>query len=665
MASLNSWERSHLCSSSAGRMECLLKLSEITLKNIDGIVKTARDNPLHEIKHIMKRQQTKKGEPPSKPVQLANKYLIGRDRGLTDEFTPSGLEQALLRTNSEIFGSSIESLVDPQAFNTEADTLLQLVRDRLLHKCIPSLQSEVQLPTTTTTTLVNETYNRRRTSSRASSIGARAITELLELPAKSLRRKIETRLNYLRQNPKKQKMLTREITCARKLREEEHKINFVNENKRVISPETTPLSPTRGEEVINRKLEHDMQWMKAQYTKELEREVANKRRAAVSRCKLLHVLMVIGVTQTHFAEKIKRCREQHAEKVKQDWAASVIQVKLLAIVRNKRKHTRNLRGVARITNRAINTRKRNEQRKEEVTKGDAIEKVNSFLNLLVSSVPMRARAACSSFMKRIRIVRRFIRRFFIWKRFGLKLIELQWRRVECTLATQCKSREIQKLRDYLVKFSGWKEQEKRVSEESRVFSIWRENRHPWDQKTFTLISSLVEMKAHLLSDANLRIVAADIGYFPQKQYVTSAAFRHSRCNDELTKRRLAYHHKIPIFRDALLRWKQDKLAILKHITHDVDSVRFKLMNIATAVPKPVPPPWSIIISNEVLHSWVYEGWAHTCSNRIPLSTDIQMMTVEAVSQPIAKSKSKKLRSTSRKRPATANPNSSWKHKSLL
>eukprot|EP01065_Artemidia_motanka_P035686 TRINITY_DN4357_c0_g2_i2.p1 TRINITY_DN4357_c0_g2~~TRINITY_DN4357_c0_g2_i2.p1 ORF type:complete len:851 (+),score=209.35 TRINITY_DN4357_c0_g2_i2:453-3005(+) len=290
---------------------------------------------------------------------------------------------------------------------------------------------------------------------------------------------------------------------------------------------------------------------------------------------------------------------------RRNWAQQLLVTKFLPMVRQRIARSRLREGVGGVLKSTrIQVRVRNEMDRR---KGEASETVRKFMVAIAGCVQMRARVAQVHFRRRLRCLQMWIRSFAQRKAFQLFLMDMQWRRLEAALAHRLRQEDMHRLRNDLQRFLQWRAKEKKVHGVLPKELTWREDL-PWDSRTFRLLASMVEMRAHTLRDQDLRGIAADIGYLSRRHFHTQPSFRHRRLWEELTRRRRVLFKALPQYRDALHRWEQEREHLTRHISHDSAAAQETMLCLAHARPKPEAPTWSILIEPRLLTLWIREGW---------------------------------------------------------
>ncbi|KAJ9459836.1 hypothetical protein DIPPA_23959 [Diplonema papillatum] len=228
---------------------------------------------------------------------------------------------------------------------------------------------------------------------------------------------------------------------------------------------------------------------------------------------------------------------------------------------------------------------------------------------LVRCVQMRIRLARARFMARVRRIQRFARRIRWRKNLQLTIMDQQWKAEEAAVALQGRLKEIHQLRTNVEAFVKWRELEKKTPQYSTLRDVvsWKQGL-PWSQRDFTLLTSLAEMKAHLLPDLDMRNMAYDIGLIPRRLFHTQSSYRRETLVEELDKRRRRFFKEITSFRKAYYAWEKEKSVLAKHITGSSSTVQAKLLELTGAKSPPARPGWTCMLSKPVLRAWIATGW---------------------------------------------------------
>eukprot|EP01059_Diplonema_ambulator_P031327 TRINITY_DN5706_c0_g1_i1.p1 TRINITY_DN5706_c0_g1~~TRINITY_DN5706_c0_g1_i1.p1 ORF type:complete len:624 (+),score=171.76 TRINITY_DN5706_c0_g1_i1:1937-3808(+) len=419
---------------------------------------------------------------------------------------------------------------------------------------------------------------------------------------------VANRINFLRKNPKRQAFLTRKALQSRKAREDAYKVNYVVRNKEQAGhrPQSPAASPKKSPAQI--RAEQDEQWMTTRMSRQVRREMQAQQNYLHLRAKQLATAVIMGLHARDMGRRIVQAKYDVMEGYRKEWAALILQRRLLGKIRAKREATRAMPGVVALTEVVHKKKKEHAHVLEVREKAKALVLVKHTLMLTAGCVQMRARIARMLFMQRVKTLQRFCANTVRRKRFQLHLMEMQWKAEEAGLSHQHRVADMAKLRSTLVKFIAWKDVEKgKLGPNKDITSLWRETL-PWDQKTFTLLTSLVEMKAHQMGDSDLRSVATDLGYPGFGHYAVPVQWRREVLGDELTKRRKAFRAEMPEYRSALMRWEKDQKIVTAHISHEPEGVQAQFLKMAGVTARPEYPKWSIMIDPATLRSWIYKGW---------------------------------------------------------
>ena len=320
-------------------------------------------------------------------------------------------------------------------------------------------------------------------------------------------------------------------------------------------------------------------------------EAAERRR----RCEALLQAVALAASLRRF-DSVQRAARTEQEAVRaRDEAARVLQGKLLPLIRLRANRETWMTGAKAALRRLSAQRRQVLERKEA---GAVL--VLHLLRLAEGCVQVRARLARSRFMGMVRRLQTFTRAIVMRKRLQYSIFEMQWKLEEASQIQRTRAREMQGLKEEFERMLAWREAERKegrggVGQRAEKPAAWREGLR-WDHPQYTLLSSMLEMRANHLPDADLRQVACDVGYLQRSAAAAVPAhLRREVLHEELRQRRRAYYSKIPLWRDAVDRWEKRREMLTDHITHDVEDVRAKLLQLAGVSACPAKPEWAVVL----------------------------------------------------------------------
>ena len=336
----------------------------------------------------------------------------------------------------------------------------------------------------------------------------------------------------------------------------------------------------------------DMEWYNTEATREQERADQRAEEERTVRQRIFLELVCFASTVVCWgSQQQETWRLRDVQRIQHE-ACLVIQQKFFPCVRHRIKERAFLAG-ARQTKRNLSI-VRQQQRLEEEKKHAMIKLCQHLLTLAAGCVQVRARMARSLFMSRVKCIQRFVRYVVKRKRFQLGMLETYWKYEETFQLQTAKQRNLRKVRCDVQEFADWRAKQKSTERTSRhVHATWSPGL-PWDQKSFTLLASLTDMRVQDLPDAEVRRVAIDIGYLERSVPVVPASIRRTVLCEELERRRRTYYAKIPGYKESLRIWTKQVELLAGHVTHESPEMRQRLLNLAGVTEKPPPPLWGVL-----------------------------------------------------------------------